>query len=70
MGERAKAVRETEFLRSRKLGKWLNVPRPPEKNKTRLSFQTSHSFKRPTWEGILEVNCIPPAEDQEAIQEQ
>lgn len=69
MGEKTKAVREIEFLRPRKLGKWLNVP-PRKKNKPRLSFQTYHSFKRPTQEGILEVNCIPPGEDQEARQEQ
>lgn len=69
MGPRAKAVREIEFLRPRKLGKWLNVP-PPRKKNPRLSFQTFHSFKRPTRERILEVNCIPPGEDQEARQEQ
>lgn len=59
MGEKAKAVREIEFLRPRKLGKWLNVPPLPEKKKLGyLSRHTTHSrdlHRKESWKSIVSL---------------
>lgn len=58
MGEKAKAVREIEFLRPRKLGKWLNVPPPEKKKLGYLSRHTTHSrdpHRKESWKSIVSL---------------